>query len=177
MITEFFDSVPLSIFIRQNENLRKDEINSILLQIISGLCYLHENNILHQDFNVNNILINEKTHDIKIIDFGVSQKITERDIDLIMDHQGNFRFRVPKECLKESKSCYFSDIWGLCLIGLSLFMKKPLSSKEALKSQFIDQNVVESMILRDTFKQKNKDGEICELLEVLENRYEHSKIL
>lgn len=175
-MTEFFDSVPLNNFFSL-KNLRNNEIHLISSQIITGLCYLHENNILHQDFNVKNILINPETLSIKIIDFGVSQRITERDIQTIIDRQGNFRFRVPKESLDKSQNCYFSDIWGLCLIVLSLFMKKTLSSKDALKLQLIDENMVESLVLREFLEEKNKNAKIFEFLSVFESRWGNQEIL
>lgn len=174
-MTEYFDSIPLNEFISQKE-LTKEEIQLILLQIIQAFCYLHENGIIHQDFNVKNILINPRTHSIRIIDFGISQKINKKNEILpFMDHQGNFKYRAPKSYYDESQNCYFSDIWGMCLIIFSLFMKKAISSKEAIKLNLIDEKF--QTLINDLFEQVNKRPIVDELLSLFETRWEKSKIL
>lgn len=127
---------------------------------------MHEQNIIHQDFNVKNVLINQETQNIKIIDFGISQKITKKE-ELVNDHIGNFKFRVPKCWQSESRNCYFSDIWGLCLISLSLVMKKVLSSKKALKLKLLDKKKIEAIVLNDFIE--NQKTKIYEVLGVIQS--------
>ena len=52
-------------------NLFKKNCKFIFKQIIEALFYLHENNIIHRDIKLENIIIKNKT-EIKIIDFGFS---------------------------------------------------------------------------------------------------------
>ena len=176
LITEFFDSIPLADFLSQNE-LTNEEINQLSTEIIASLSYLHNQSIIHNDFNVQNIIINPKTHNFKIIDFGVSKKVIESDFQSMMDHQGNLTYRAPKGCFQESINCYFSDIWGLCLIVFSLFMKKALSSKEALELNLIDEHKIESPVLRDLLEKSNKNTRIQEFLDFFERRWENLKFL
>ena len=75
-----------------------------------------------------------------------------------MDHQGNLRYRAPREYTQESGNCYFNDYWGLCLIVLSLLRKKPLSSKEAVKLKFIDEKKIEKLVLKE-FNEENKENQ------------------
>ena len=63
LITEFFDSIPLIDFLSENE-LTDEDLHFVMSQIVNGLCYLQDQNILHNDFNVKNILIKPQTHDI-----------------------------------------------------------------------------------------------------------------
>ena len=53
---------------------RIDELTAchIYQQIISGLEYLHKNNIVHRDIKPENLIINKKTKELKIVDFGLS---------------------------------------------------------------------------------------------------------
>ena len=130
LITELFSSIQIGEFIKQNE-LKAPIIQEILKQIFDGLNYLHENNIVHQDFNVKNILIDPKTLQIKIIDFGLSK--TESNDQIVWSPQGNLKYRPPQIiCNEKSQSYFFMDIWCLCLIVLSLLMKIPISSKKVL---------------------------------------------
>lgn len=162
LITEFFDGSPLVDFLTQNE-LKNEEINQLSTGIISSLCYLHTQNIIHNDFNVQNILINPKTHIFKIIDFGLAKKIIERDFQTMMDHQGNLTYRAPKGYCQQSRNCYFSDVWGLALIVLSLCIKEPLSSKKAVKMGLIDVKKIETIVLSRFCLQTNINDRIDEL--------------
>lgn len=51
------------------------QIKCILHQIISGVNYMHTNNIIHRDIKGANILINNKG-DVKIADFGLARTIS-----------------------------------------------------------------------------------------------------
>ena len=104
---------------------------------------------------------------IKIIDFGISQKISKNDI--LTDRQGNFKFRVPKFWHSESQNCFFADIWGFCLIVFSLFMKKTLSAKKILKLNLLDVKKIEAIDLKDFIEKKNKGPKIHEVLGIIQS--------
>ena len=44
-----------------------------MLQLFRGLHYCHSRNVLHRDLKPQNILINEKTQELKIADFGLAR--------------------------------------------------------------------------------------------------------
>ena len=45
----------------------------IAIEITQQLAYLHQNNIIHKDINPSNIVINQKTRQVSLIDFGISK--------------------------------------------------------------------------------------------------------
>ena len=55
----------------------KSQIKYILHELLLGLQYLHQNNILHRDIKTLNILLNNKG-EVKIGDFGLSRIYAER---------------------------------------------------------------------------------------------------
>ena len=59
-----------------------EQFKYILYQILSGLCYLHSNEIVHRDIKPENIIIctnqNDK-FDLKIIDFGLSERFKKKE--------------------------------------------------------------------------------------------------
>ena len=58
--------------IRNEYDFNFPEIKCILYQIIEGVNYLHEQNIVHRDLKVANILLNNKG-EVKIADFGLAR--------------------------------------------------------------------------------------------------------
>lgn len=51
-----------------------DRIKEIGGQLISGIRYLHERKIIHQDIKPQNILFSNDYETVKFVDFGVSNK-------------------------------------------------------------------------------------------------------
>jgi len=47
----------------------------IMQQLMEAVKILHQNNIVHRDINLQNILYSEKTNKLKIIDFGVAKEL------------------------------------------------------------------------------------------------------
>jgi serine/threonine protein kinase len=65
----------LDKYVEKNINNMK-HIDEIFKQIVEGLCYLHDNNIIHRDIKHHNILIYKEK--VKICDFCLSI-LTERE--------------------------------------------------------------------------------------------------
>lgn len=59
---------------KESRRLHEDEIKAIMKQILSGLDYLHSKGYLHRDVKPENFIINEKTLEVKMIDFGTCRE-------------------------------------------------------------------------------------------------------
>ena len=109
------------------DNSKYDEklIKSWILDIASGLKFLHDNNIAHCDIKSDNIVLG-KDGKCKLADFGNSMRINEGDKDNFIRTQGNIYFFPPelveeKEKEKEEKKSIDYkpvDIW---MLGVSIY--------------------------------------------------------
>ncbi|CAI2186005.1 3755_t:CDS:10 [Funneliformis geosporum] len=99
--------------------LEETLVRSFNRQILQGLNYLHEKDIIHRDIKGANILVDNKGG-IKISDFGISKKVE----DQIMANtsvsrpslQGSVFWMAP-EVVKQTPYTSKADIWSLgCLI-------------------------------------------------------------
>jgi len=126
IIIEYFKSLTIKDFLIQ-QSVGKQEVQNILNQIHNALNYLHNQNLIHRDFNINNILINPTTHMIKIIDFGLSRFC--RQEFQINSPLGNLKYRSP-EIIETLNNPFFADVWNYVIVALSLLLREKINSKK-----------------------------------------------
>lgn len=72
-----------------------DRVKEIGGQIISGLLYLHNNKIIHQDLKPANILFSGDYEKIKLIDFGISHNMEKTRVTQAAK-AGTMRYMSPE---------------------------------------------------------------------------------
>ena len=122
IITEFCKYGELYKYIYQNYSER--QLCVLFYQVFSGLCYLHENNIIHRDIKLENIMISDIEKDIitkeeyfwlKIIDFGTAKIFQKNKKEKTII--GSSYYIAPEVLKKQyNEKC---DTWS---IGVVLFM-------------------------------------------------------
>ncbi|RUP42708.1 kinase, partial [Jimgerdemannia flammicorona] len=105
-------------------------VRSFVRQILRGLCYLHERDIIHRDIKGANILGMSKFVDnkggVKISDFGISKKV--EDDMLAATSTGPHRpslqgsvFWMAPEVVKQTQYTFKADIWSLGCLVVEMF--------------------------------------------------------
>jgi len=117
--------------------LKMGKIKKLSFQIMSGIAYCHSIGIMHRDIKPQNILINYKTEEIRITDFGLS-----RTFVLPMrswTHEVVTLWYRPPEVLMGAASYSLSvDIWSIgCVIAEMLNNNRPLFSGQSEISQLL----------------------------------------
>lgn len=92
----------------------EDEVWKILEQVASGLAYLHQRKIVHQDIKPDNILI-DGNMDYVITDFGISLRVqsTLRKSMREQTNSGTMAYMAPERFSKEPHPIPANDIWSL----------------------------------------------------------------
>ncbi len=97
---------------------------TILRQVLSALKHLHDKNIAHRDLKPENIIfVNKSKLEIKLIDFGLSKILTERDT--MMKTKLGTPYYVSPEVLEGKgygKSC---DLWAIGVLTYMLLVGVP----------------------------------------------------
>ena len=78
--------------------MKEEDARCIFKQILNGLEYLHENNILFRDIKLENILFNSEGK-IKITDFGLSKPDIE-DNEIVYSYCGSPEYMAPEMLAK-----------------------------------------------------------------------------
>uniref|UniRef100_A0A8C4MTL5 Serine/threonine-protein kinase 17B n=1 Tax=Equus asinus TaxID=9793 RepID=A0A8C4MTL5_EQUAS len=101
------------------EMVSENDIIRLIKQILEGVYYLHQNNIVHLDLKPQNILLSSiyPLGDIKIVDFGMSRKIGNAcELREIM---GTPEYLAP-EILNYDPITTATDMWNIGIIAYML---------------------------------------------------------
>lgn len=116
----FLEYVPggsLASMLNQYGSFEEALVSHYVRQILSGLHYLHERQVIHRDIKGANILVDDKGN-IKISDFGLSKKMETRQ--LLQPHRQSMQgstFWMAPEVVKQVGTTVKADIWSLgCLV-------------------------------------------------------------
>lgn len=97
---------------RENPNVMNENFfKNISFQILSGLNYLHENNIMHRDIKLENIFYDSKNNIAKIGDFGLSRQFGF-DLNEQYTDVGTYPYKPPEVLLGLTHYSSSFDIWS-----------------------------------------------------------------
>lgn len=121
---EFVEHDLKSILEDMPEPFLASEVKTLLLQLASGVAYLHEHWILHRDLKTSNLLLNNRGQ-LKIADFGMARyvgdpppKLTQLVVTLW--------YRAPELLLGAATYGPAIDMWSVgCIFG-ELLTREPL---------------------------------------------------
>ena len=192
IIMELVEGLSLGEYISylkdNNRTIDKDITIKILLQVVSGLRYMHKNaNVIFRDLNPNNIML-DYSFNVKLIDFGLAveegktkkvSNILNQSVQFVFE--GSVMYSSP-EVMKNEIISYESDIWALgCIIYEMIKLKPPFSGDNSLtvannvcegkyeklnNNDFIEKEIiklVQNCLVVDRKKRYNIDN-VCQLL-------------
>mmetsp|Transcript_548 Transcript_548/g.1318 ORF Transcript_548/g.1318 Transcript_548/m.1318 type:complete len:554 (+) Transcript_548:251-1912(+) len=116
---DFFD------FLAYRGSVTEDEARALFLQILSGIEYCHNNNVVHRDLKPENLLIDGDCN-VKIADFSLANTVqlinTPQDIffEKLKTSCGSPNYAAPEIVSGVEYSGFLVDIWSLGVILYSL---------------------------------------------------------
>ncbi|RWA13868.1 hypothetical protein EKO27_g1259 [Xylaria grammica] len=124
LVLEFVEHDLKSILEDMPEPFLASEVKSLLLQLASGVTYLHEHWILHRDLKTSNLLLNNRGR-LKIADFGMARyvgdpapKLTQLVVTLW--------YRAPELLLGTKTYGAPIDMWSVGCIFAEVLTREPL---------------------------------------------------
>lgn len=123
---EFLSGGSLSDLINKTGALLEITVKNLIKQVLKGLNYLHENDIIHRDLKSNNLLLSCDGK-IKICDFGCSKKY-ENEVEesgFVTSFKGTLAWMAP-EVLEQKGYGRKADIWSLGCVVVEMITGKAL---------------------------------------------------
>ncbi|MBD1920593.1 AAA family ATPase, partial [Microcoleus sp. FACHB-831] len=115
MILEDFGGESLSI-LKNNKNFILEEVLNIAISLTKSLGEIHRRNIIHKDINPSNIVLNPKTAQIKIIDFGISTVLSRENPTIKNPNvlEGTLAYMSPEQTGRMNRAMdYRTDFYSL----------------------------------------------------------------
>merc|ERR1712228_226968 len=124
LVLEYCEGETLSDYLKKQNGgkLTESRCYFIFYQIVEIIKYLHQNEFIHRDLKLQNILIYPDTQKLKLCDFGLAQ-----NMNLSPDRYtwcGTPNYCAP-EIVKQQKHGYLADIWSVGIVLYSLLTGSP----------------------------------------------------
>ncbi|KAF9908598.1 hypothetical protein BX616_000081 [Lobosporangium transversale] len=122
----------------------EQDIQYIFAQIVDAVDYLHQNNIVHRDLKLENVLLEPRMDaplrpTVKLTDFGLA-KVIEADTPLLTTRCGSEDYAAPEIILGQPYDGREADIWSLgvmlyaLLVGFLPFNMRPGMGRKSFLS-------------------------------------------
>lgn len=121
---EYCEQDLASLLDNMSQPFSEAQCKCIILQVLSGLKYLHSHFIIHRDLKVSNLLLTDKGC-IKIADFGLARLFSKSEPKMT-PNVVTLWYRAPELLLGASTHTFAIDMWAAgCILG-ELLLHKPL---------------------------------------------------
>lgn len=112
IVMEHIEGINLNTLIKQHKSIPEAMIRIYTAQVLDGLAYIHQKNIIHRDIKSSNIMIMNNYH-VKIIDFGMSKRVDASYLPQTDENvAGTVAYMAP-EMVTSGKYDARIDVWGL----------------------------------------------------------------
>ncbi|KAL8052719.1 hypothetical protein ABFX02_05G024000 [Erythranthe guttata] len=124
MVMEYMEHDLKALMESMKQPFSQSEVKCLMLQLLRGVKYLHDNWVLHRDLKTSNLLLNNRG-ELKICDFGLARQYgspLKPYTHLVV----TLWYRAPELLLGAKQYSTAIDMWSLgCIMG-ELLSKAPL---------------------------------------------------
>lgn len=125
LVLEFLEHDLKTILEDMPQPFLASEVKTLLLQLASGVAYLHDHWILHRDLKTSNLLLNNRGQ-LKIADFGMARYVGDPPPHKLTQLVVTLWYRSPELLLGAAAYGEAVDMWSVgCIFG-ELLAREPL---------------------------------------------------
>ncbi|KAL8520117.1 hypothetical protein ACS0TY_010878 [Phlomoides rotata] len=124
MVMEYMEHDLKVLMETMKQPFSQSEVKCLMLQLLGGIKYLHDNWVLHRDLKTSNLLLNNHG-ELKICDFGLARQYgspLKSYTQLVV----TLWYRAPELLLGAKQYSTAIDLWSLGCIMAELLSKEPL---------------------------------------------------
>ncbi|XP_065874297.1 cyclin-dependent kinase G-2 [Euphorbia lathyris] len=124
MVMEYMEHDLKALMESMKQPFSQSEVKCLMLQLLEGVKYLHDNWVLHRDLKTSNLLLNNRG-ELKICDFGLARQYgspLKPYTHLVV----TLWYRAPELLLGAKQYSTAIDMWSLGCIMAEMLSKEPL---------------------------------------------------
>ncbi|RCV34257.1 hypothetical protein SETIT_7G146600v2 [Setaria italica] len=124
MVMEYMEHDLKGVMETMKQPYTQSEVKCLMIQLLEGVKYLHDNWVLHRDLKTSNLLLNNRG-ELKICDFGLSRQYgspLKPYTQLVV----TLWYRAPELLLGTKEYSTAIDMWSVGCIMAELLAKEPL---------------------------------------------------
>ncbi|MCD9559638.1 hypothetical protein HAX54_017769 [Datura stramonium] len=124
MVMEYMEHDLKALMETMKQPFSQSEVKCLMLQLLQGVKYLHDNWVLHRDLKTSNLLLNNRG-ELKICDFGLARQYgspLKPYTHLVV----TLWYRAPELLLGAKQYSTAIDMWSLGCIMAEMLSKEPL---------------------------------------------------
>ncbi|KAJ3696894.1 hypothetical protein LUZ61_000599 [Rhynchospora tenuis] len=124
MVMEYMEHDLKGVMETMKQPYSQSEVKCLMLQLLEGVLYLHNNWVLHRDLKTSNLLLNNRG-ELKICDFGLARQYgspLKPYTPLVV----TLWYRAPELLLGAKEYSTAIDMWSVGCIMAELLAKEPL---------------------------------------------------
>ncbi|KAL0234680.1 hypothetical protein PCE1_001716 [Barthelona sp. PCE] len=143
-------------YLHQRQRLSINLIRLYAFQLLRGLFYVHSKKICHRDIKPQNILLNPRTSQIVLCDFGSAKalKVGEPNVSYICSRY----YRAPELIFSATQYTTAIDMWSIGCVIAECLIGRPLFHGETGIDQLIEIMRVLGTPDQDTITKMNPSG-------------------
>jgi len=126
LVFEYIDKSLLDLLEDNPTGLPKQLINSLLIQLLKAIEWCHKNNIIHRDIKPENLLVNSKTYQLKLCDFGFARSLQKNDDDAVTAYVATRWYRAPELLVGTNRHTTAVDMWPVGCIWIEMCSAEPI---------------------------------------------------
>ncbi|CAC5396028.1 PLK2 [Mytilus coruscus] len=120
--------------LKQRKVLTEPEVRCHLKQLVEAVKYVHNQNIIHRDLKLGNMLLNDHM-ELKIADFGLATRIGyEGEKKMTVCGTPNY---IAPEVLQKRGHSFEADVWALGCVTYALLLGRPPFETSTLKETYV----------------------------------------
>lgn len=117
LVFEYVERNLLEVLEEQPQGLDAELVRVYILQLVQAIHWCHTNSVVHRDIKPENLLINARTRQLKLCDFGFARVLTQSTHELT-DYVATRWYRAPELLLGSTNYSFGVDMWAIgCIMG------------------------------------------------------------
>ncbi len=137
LILEDIQGISLHGYLNRAERIDMEQFLRLAIDISQGLGQIHRQNVIHKDLNPNNIIFNQATERVQIIDFGISTELSseKQNVNITNKLEGSIAYISPEQTGRMNRELdYRTDYYSLGVTLYELFTgKRPFLADDPLE--------------------------------------------